>query len=60
MKSLIRELTQIYSPSGNEEMIRNKIINEIKPYVDSITVDNLGNVIAKKDLRKIDVGSTYG
>lgn len=48
MKELIKELTQVYGPSGNEEKIREKIINEIKPYADSIAVDKLGNIIATK------------
>lgn len=48
MRVLIKELTEAFGPSGNEEKIREKIIDEIKPYADSITVDKLGNIIATK------------
>ncbi|AEE91482.1 putative aminopeptidase [Tepidanaerobacter acetatoxydans Re1] len=48
MKVLIKELTEVFGPSGSEEKIRRKIIDEIKPYADSITVDRLGNIIASK------------
>lgn len=45
---LLKKLTQIDSPSGNEENIVKFIENEIKPYVDEIYRDNLGNLIAHK------------
>jgi putative aminopeptidase FrvX len=48
MEILVKELTEVFGPSGNEENIRSKIIDEIKPYVDSIAVDKLGNLIATK------------
>ena len=48
MKVLLEELTKVFGPSGNEERIRAKIIDEIRPYADSITVDKLGNLIATK------------
>lgn len=48
MKVLIKELTEVFGPSGSEDKIRKKIIDEIKPYADSITVDRLGNIIATK------------
>ncbi len=34
--------------SGNERNIRNLIKKEIRPYVDEIRIDNLGNLIARK------------
>ncbi|AEX86233.1 peptidase family protein [Marinitoga piezophila KA3] len=48
MKELIKKLTEITSPSGREDKIREAIIEEIKDYVDEIDVDKLGNLIAIK------------
>lgn len=48
MYVLLKELTSVFGPSGNENEIRDKIIAEIKPYADAITIDNLGNIIATK------------
>ena len=45
---LLKKLTQITAPSGNEENICNFIENEIKDYVDEVYRDNLGNLIAHK------------
>jgi len=44
----IKEYTKINSVSGNENKIRNKILEDIKPYADKITVDSMGNIIAFK------------
>lgn len=49
MKELLRQLTEVYGPSGNEDKIRDMIIGKVKPYADSITVDKLGNVVATKN-----------
>ncbi len=48
MKELLKNITEISSPSGREEKIRNFIIEEIKDYVDEYRVDKLGNLIALK------------
>ena len=45
---LLKKLTQITSPSGNEESVCDFIENEIKDYVDEVYRDNLGNLIAHK------------
>ena len=45
---LLEKLTQAYSPSGNEAKVREIIENEIKPFVDEMYTDNLGNLIARK------------
>lgn len=45
---LLKKLTQCNSVSGNENTICELIENEIKPYVDEIRVDALGNLIAHK------------
>jgi len=48
MKDLIKELTETYGPSGNEELIRNVIENKMKGLVDEIKTDTLGNLICIK------------
>jgi putative aminopeptidase FrvX len=48
MKQLIQKLTETFSPSGYEDAIREIILAEIKPLVDEIRVDALGNIIARK------------
>jgi len=48
MKSLIEKLVTISSPSGREHAIREVIAGEIKPYVDEMKIDPLGNLIALK------------
>ena len=48
MKELIQKLVSIPSPSGYEGKIRETIKSEIKGFADSIEVDPLGNLIARK------------
>lgn len=48
MKDLIKRLTEAYGPSGCEGPIRDLIASEVKPYVDDIKVDALGNLICFK------------
>lgn len=56
---LIKNLTEIYGPSGREEKIRSLIKNEIKRYCKDIKTDALGNLIAhiptktKKNAKKL-------
>lgn len=45
---LLKNLLSVYSPSGNENNIREFIKSEIQDYVDEIEVDSLGNLIARK------------
>lgn len=45
---LLNKLTQTYSPSGNEEKIRRVIAEEVSGYADSVTTDNMGNLIVRK------------
>lgn len=46
---VLKKLTSIYGPSGQEEQVAKYIISEIKEYVDTIEVDKLGNLIARKE-----------
>lgn len=43
---LIKKLSEIAGPSGFEDRIRTAITKEITPYVDNISVDNMGNIVA--------------
>lgn len=43
---LLKKISETPGVSGFEQKIRECIIDEIKPYVDSISVDNLGNIVA--------------
>lgn len=46
--SLLTRLLETYGPSGNENLVREVIFNEINQYVDEIKTDRLGNLIAIK------------
>ena len=48
LKDLVKRLTETYGPSGHEHTIRDLIREEIKPLVDEVRVDALGNLIARK------------
>lgn len=48
MRDLIKTLTDIYGPSGYEHNVRSWIENEIKPHVDGLHTDALGNLHALK------------
>ncbi|MFA6975830.1 MAG: M42 family peptidase, partial [Mesotoga sp.] len=48
MKRLIEKLVTISSPSGREHAVREVIAGEIKPYVDEMKIDPLGNLVALK------------
>ncbi|MBQ7789156.1 MAG: M20/M25/M40 family metallo-hydrolase [Clostridia bacterium] len=48
MVELIKKLICTPSVSGREDKIREVIINEITPYASEITVDAIGNIIARK------------
>ena len=46
---LLKRLTEASGVSGNEKEVRDIIIDEIKPFVDWVKVDKIGNVIAYKN-----------
>lgn len=48
MKELLQKLTDISSPSGVEEAIRDVIRREVRGYADEVRVDTMGNLIARK------------
>ena len=47
MKQLIQKLTETFSPSGYESVIREVIRQEVKPLSDAIRVDALGNLVVR-------------
>ena len=54
MTELLQELSEAVGVSGREEAVREIIFAAIKPYVDEIHVDTLGNVISLKQGRGQD------
>ncbi|MFH0954517.1 MAG: M20/M25/M40 family metallo-hydrolase [Candidatus Micrarchaeota archaeon] len=49
---LLFKLLGVEGISGSEELVRNLIQKEIKPYVDSMRVDKMGNLICVKSGKK--------
>lgn len=45
---LMKRLSDCFGPSGREKRIREMIMDEIKDFADEITIDPLGNLIARK------------
>lgn len=55
MQTLIKNLVEAWGPSGFEDTIRSMIRAEIEPFVDEITIDTMGNLIAlKKGVGEVD------
>jgi tetrahedral aminopeptidase len=48
MNELLKQLVEIYGPSGFEDQVRDLIRPHVEPLVDEITVDPMGNLIAHK------------
>lgn len=48
MQTLIQSLVEAFGPSGFEDAVRDLIRAAVAPYVDSLQVDALGNLIAHK------------
>jgi endoglucanase len=46
---LLAELCQVPGAPGHEDRIREVVVRELKPIVDDIHVDNMGNVIARRN-----------
>jgi len=49
MNELIKKLVEAYGPSGFEDQVRELVLAEVKPFVDSTHVDAMGNLIAVKN-----------
>lgn len=48
IKKLLKKTTQIFAPSGQENIIRQAIKDEIQSSVDEVITDQIGNLIALK------------
>ena len=48
MKPLIQKLVESTGPSGYETAVRNLVRAEVEKYADTVSVDALGNLIARK------------
>ncbi len=46
--SILSKLCSVVGPSGYEDDVRGIVVDELKPYADSLWIDSLGNVIALK------------
>lgn len=46
--NVLEQLCSLYGISGNEEAVRERILQEITPYATTVEVDALGNIIAFK------------
>jgi endoglucanase len=53
--ALLQRLSETFGPSGHEEDVRDAIVDVVKPLVDEMHVDRMGNVIATKRGRRSDV-----
>lgn len=60
---LLAEICEEAGAPGHEERIRKIVLREIKPLVDEIKIDNMGNLVVikkrKKEQKSNDSGS-YG
>ena len=56
MNDLIKKLVEAYGPSGFEDHMRELIRPEIEKYADEISVDAMGNLIARKFASKKGTG----
>ena len=52
MKSLIKKFVETTGPSGYEKLIRDVVRAEVAPFVDEVSVDSLGNLVARKGAKK--------
>lgn len=48
LQSILRDLTALVGPSGFEHDVVQYIVNRVRPLVDEVRVDGIGNVIAVK------------
>ena len=55
---MIEQLSNLYAPSGREEDVRNRIIEELADFYKDVKVDNLGNLIIHKPGKKKKIAIT--
>lgn len=57
---LLKEIAEVAGAPGHEQRIREIVLREIKPLVDEVTIDNMGNVYAikkGKDNKRVMIGA---
>jgi len=57
---LLKEIAEVAGAPGHEQRIREIVLREIKPLVDEVTIDNMGNVYAikkGKDKKRVMIGA---
>ena len=57
---LLAKLCEVAGAPGHENRVRKIVLEEIKPHVDDISVDNMGNVIAikkGKESKRVMIGA---
>jgi len=52
MRKLLRELVLADAPPGRENEVREIVIRELEPFTDDLHIDDLGNVIVKRNGQK--------
>jgi putative aminopeptidase FrvX len=48
MENLLKKLVESPSVSGSEKNVRDLLVKELKPYVNEVRIDKIGNLIARK------------
>ena len=59
-KELLAQLCEVAGAPGHENRVRKIVLDEIKPFVDKISIDNMGNVVAikkGKEKKKVMIGA---
>ena len=52
MSALLKNYTEIFGVSGCEDVVRNRILSDIKPYITSYEIDSMGNLVTYKNAGK--------
>src|SRR2546428_4986786 len=52
---LLERLSNAFGPSGHEDDVRDIVTDVVKPLVDEVRVDRMGNLVATKHGRRDDV-----
>jgi tetrahedral aminopeptidase len=58
--ALLKEIAEVAGAPGHEQRIRELVLREIRPLIDEVTIDNMGNVYAIKkgaDKKRVMVGA---
>ena len=59
-KKLLAKLCEVAGAPGHENRVRKIVLEEVRPFVDEISIDNMGNVVAVKkgkENKKVMIGA---